>query len=80
MPDGRALAFVGLDEQGRPGIYVQDFEPGRDTTASRRALAGFQQDRFTESFGISRDGRSMTIGIVREIQNIMLAEGVPGVQ
>ena len=31
MPDGKAIAFVGQDEDGASGVYVQDFAPGRDT-------------------------------------------------
>jgi Tol biopolymer transport system component len=56
MPDGKAIAFVGQDETGASGLYVQDFAPGRDTTASRRRLAGFDPDVAAESFGLSPDG------------------------
>ena len=53
MPDGKAIAFVGLDDAGLTGVFVQDFVPGRDTTATRRKLAGFDPDYITETFAIS---------------------------
>ena len=56
MPGGRAIAFVGLDEDGRSGVFVQDFDPDKDTRASRRKLAGFDPLLLTESFAIAPDG------------------------
>src|SRR5215831_7500261 len=60
-PDGRAIAFIGPDEKGLTGVFVQDFSPGQDTTKTRRRLAGFGPDLATESFGFSPDGLSLTI-------------------
>ena len=76
MPDGKAIAFVAPDEAGRNGIFVQDFDPERDTTATRRKLAGFEVDPRTESFGIAPDGSAVTIGGVEVTSRIRLAEGV----
>jgi WD40 repeat protein len=56
MPDGKKIAFVGFDDAGLTGVFVQDFVPGQDTTATRRKLAGFDPDYITESFAISPDG------------------------
>ena len=36
MPGGRQFAYTASDESGARGLYVQDFVPGKDTTASRR--------------------------------------------
>ncbi len=80
LPDGRAIAFVGLDAEGRTGIFAQDFVPGRDTTPTRRKLAGFDEHLMTESFGISPDGRQLTLAMVEEARHLMLAEGVPGLE
>jgi hypothetical protein len=33
MPDGRAIAFIGQNENGINGIFVQEFVPGKDTSA-----------------------------------------------
>ena len=52
MPDGRAIAFVGQDENGVNGVFVQDFLPGHDTSDTRRRLGGFDPDNSTESFAI----------------------------
>jgi Tol biopolymer transport system component len=79
MPDGRAIAFVAVDDRGRPGVMVQDFAPGRDTSASRRPLAGFDGELNAESLGISPDGARLVVSSVGVSSGIMLAEGLPGV-
>ena len=76
MPDGRAIAFVGQDEEGVHGIFVQDFVPGRDTSSTRRALGGFDPESETESFGISPDGSRLVIASWERIFSVMEAEGV----
>lgn len=78
MPDGKAIAFVGLDDAGLTGVIVQDFVPGRDTTATRRKLAGFNPDYITETFAISPDGTHIVLSLLDLQSNIMMAEGIPG--
>jgi len=78
MPDGKAIAFVGLDDAGLTGVIVQDFVPGRDTTATRRKLAGFNPDYITETFAISPDGTRIVLSLLDLQSNIMMAEGIPG--
>lgn len=80
MPSGDALAYVGADEEGRTGIFVQEFAPGQDTSATRRPLAGFSTDFESESFGISPDGRRIAIGAQVDVLSVMLAENVAGVR
>jgi Tol biopolymer transport system component len=41
-PDGKRILFIGADAEGRAGVYVQDFVPGQDTSASRRAVTGLR--------------------------------------
>ncbi|MDQ5856992.1 MAG: protein kinase [Acidobacteriota bacterium] len=80
MPDGKAIAFVGQDDRGAYGIYVQDFDPGKDTAATRRQVAGFYPGLATESFGISPDGKEMTLAGWDQVFSLMLAERVPGIE
>jgi serine/threonine protein kinase len=79
MPGGKRIAFVGQDDRGALGIWVQDFAPGTDTTATRRALGGFDGEGATESFGISPDGKRMTIAIWEQAFSVYLADRVPGI-
>jgi Tol biopolymer transport system component len=79
LSDGKTIAFVGLDENGRSGVFVQDFDPRRDTSGTRRRLAGFSDDFVTESFCISPDGSEIIIAGLDISYRLMLAENVPGV-
>jgi hypothetical protein len=79
-PDGSAIAFVAQDDAGLHGVFVQDFAPGRDTTASRRPLAGFVPDEIVESFGFSPDGRTLAVAVREQESSLLLAEGVAGVE
>jgi Tol biopolymer transport system component len=79
LRDGSAIAFIGVDEAGRHGVFVQDFVPGRDTSTTRRKLVGFASDREAESFAFSPDGRRVALAEVQESASLMLAEKVPGI-
>jgi Tol biopolymer transport system component len=70
------LAFRGLDATGRMTIYAQDFEPGVDTTATRRQLIATESDSVAETFAISPDGTRAVISVVDEASGLMIAEGV----
>ena len=76
--DGRRIAFIGANAEGRSGVFVQDFAPGRDTSASRRPVAGFAPDVLTESLGVSPDGKNLVISTLQEYSSLMLAEGLAG--
>jgi Tol biopolymer transport system component len=76
-PDGSAIVFVGQDESGATGLYAQDFVPGQDTRATRRKLAGFDPDVAAESFGLSPDGKRLTIAGWVQLFSLMEAEGLP---
>ena len=73
------LAFLGLDEKGRTGVYLQDFDPERDTSSTRRPLAGFHDQLITESFDVAPDGSRVTLSMLEIRRRLLLAEGVPGV-
>jgi hypothetical protein len=46
---------------------------------TRRRLAGFEEHLVTESFGIAPDAKRVIYGAIRETRQLMLAEGVAGV-
>jgi len=74
-----AIAFLGVDDQGRTGVFLQDFHPQQDTSATRRPLAGFHDELTTESFDIAPDGTRITLSLVEITRKLMLAEGVQGI-
>ena len=79
MPDGR-VAFLGQDEHGVNGVFVQDFVPGRDTSATRRKLVGFAPEVEAESFGLSPDGVHLAIAGREVSSSLVLLEGIEGVR
>jgi len=78
MPDGKAIAFVGQDESGAFGIYVQDFAPGQDSTATRRKLSSFDPDVAAESFGLAPDGTRLVVAGWVQLFSLMEADHLPG--
>jgi TolB protein len=58
---GRAIAFLGQDERGRTGVFVQPFAIGADTSDQRRPLAGFEADRTVETFAVAPDGARLIL-------------------
>jgi Tol biopolymer transport system component len=79
-PDGKSIVFTAGDRSGNHGLLIQDFLPGRDTSATRRPLIGFDADLVVESFGISPDGARVVYSVSEEINSLMLAEGLPGIE
>ena len=76
-PDGRAILFVGADANGKSAIIQQDFRPGEDTTSTRRVLKASEESLSVESFGVSPDGKRVTISFVDDQYAIMRMEGLP---
>jgi hypothetical protein len=60
----------------RSRIFVQDFTPGRDTSGSRRPLAGIPSEFTPESLGVSPDGESVVVSAMSERRRLKLAEYV----
>ena len=79
-PDGKAIAFLAQDDEGVNGVFVQDFVPFQDTTATRRKLGGFDRERATESFGISPDGKQLMVAGWEQLFSLFSVEGVPEVR
>jgi Tol biopolymer transport system component len=77
--DGKRIYFLGQDENGVNGIFVQDFDPqARDTSASRRKVAAFDPNLEAESFAISPDGKRLVVAFLERLYGIVTIEGVPG--
>jgi Tol biopolymer transport system component len=78
LPDGGSFVFVGIDDLGKHSLFVQDFESGADTRASRRLLLKLDGTADVESFGISPDGTRVTVSSFEQIRSLKLATGVVG--
>lgn len=78
-PDGRTLVFLTGDGKGLLGLVRQEYTPGRDSFATRRAVAGFTPDSVTESLGISPDGTRLMVSEFQLSTGLLLADGVDGV-
>jgi Tol biopolymer transport system component len=80
MPDGRTILFVGLDPAGHWAIEAQDFDPDRDTAATRRVIAAYDHESFAESFGISPDGSRLAVALLEEQSILSVTAGLPAVR
>ncbi len=77
--DGRRLYFLGQDEKGVNGIFVQDFDPEKsDTGSTRRKVAAFDPNLEAESFAVSPDGKILIVAFLERLYGIDTIEGVPG--
>ena len=70
------IAFRAPDASGRTTLYAQPFEPGADTTASRRELLPADPDAVAETFAISPDGTRAVLSVIDEASGLMIAEGL----
>ena len=80
MPDGKSILFIDEDQNGNWGVFAQDFVPGKDTSASRRALAGFDPDRKIDTFTISPDLSKIILAEVEVLSSLTLAQGIPEIE
>ena len=88
-PDGRAILYVGLDEQGRVAIFERPFAPDAAASAhgaleatpqtQPRLLVPSEDEVAVESFGVAKDGTRITVSFREQATNLTLAEGVPDV-
>ncbi len=76
-PDGRTFVFSGMDDQGRVGLYSQDFDGERETSASRRRLLGFDPDAAPDTFAFSPDGKKIVTGFAIQTSDLMIVSGLP---
>jgi eukaryotic-like serine/threonine-protein kinase len=68
------IAFRAPDASGRITIVAQPFEPGVDTSASRRELLPADADAVAETFALSPDGTRAVLSVIDEASGLMLAE------
>jgi serine/threonine protein kinase len=73
-PNGEGIVYIGEDDAGRTGVFVQDFVPGTDTSESRRPLAGFSAEFVTETLGVAPDEKTIIISAMTEHRSLKLAE------
>jgi Tol biopolymer transport system component/DNA-binding winged helix-turn-helix (wHTH) protein len=74
-----AIAFIGQDASGATGVYIQDFVPGRNTSAGRRMLRPFDPIAPVESLGVSPDGKRVVVSVADDTNSIMSASNVDGI-
>ena len=74
--DGKNVYFLAQDEKGVNGIFEQAFDPtAKDTSATRRKVAGFDPSFETESFGISPDGKKLVVAALQRTYGVVTIEG-----
>ena len=79
LPDGKSVVFTNRDDQGRSGVYIETWDPGRDTAPTRRRLYGFDPDYFIDTLAVSPDGRSLVMSATERPTDLVLVEGIEGV-
>jgi Tol biopolymer transport system component len=79
FPDGRALAYINREGDNYV-VYSQAFAPGGDGRSGRRRLAALSPDLDAESLAVSPDGASLTVAFREQLFDLMLAEGIPGLE
>jgi serine/threonine protein kinase/Tol biopolymer transport system component len=77
-PDGRALAYVGRAEHGACAVLLQEFA-AEGPRGRRRLLADLGPDLDAESLAFSPDGTQLIVSFREQLNDLMLAESVPGV-
>ena len=68
------IAFRAPDALGRLTLFAQPFEPGADTTASRRELMPADADAVAETFAVSPDGTRAVLSVIDEASGLMIVE------
>lgn len=76
MPDGKAIAFVGLSESGLPRLFVQPFDERDANARGFRPLVVLPDDEAIESFAISPDGTRLAASIVEQSPSLMVVDGL----
>jgi Tol biopolymer transport system component len=80
MPDGKGIAFTATDPSGALSILWASFDEGAKVPAQSGILLVPEPGHGIETFGISRDGQSLTAELMEPVSSLALAEGVSGVE
>jgi Tol biopolymer transport system component len=79
--DGTKVYSIATEaSRQRYGVYVQDFIPDRETSATRTIVAGFDDEHQTESFGVSPDGKHLVTAELFRQSTILLVEGLKSIE
>jgi hypothetical protein len=73
-----SLAYIGQDENGSTGVFIQKFAPGSQKANTRTQLRRFDFRTPVETLGISPDGKTFVVSVADDTTSVMLARGVPG--
>ncbi|HET7453108.1 MAG TPA: hypothetical protein VFL12_10225, partial [Thermoanaerobaculia bacterium] len=79
MPDGRSLVALTRDAKGYR-IDAYPFRPGVQSLSANPLVPAFDSSVELESFGVSPDGKKITVAGVAKARSLMVAEGVPGIR
>jgi serine/threonine protein kinase len=78
MPDGW-IAF-NYTPTGRSGVFATRFEPGEPASATWRTLVELPAGALPESFGISPDGKRLTLAASYRSFALMTSDNLPGIE
>ena len=79
MPDGRSLVALTRDAKGYR-IDSYPFRPGVQFLSANPLVPAFDPAVEIETFGVSPDGKRITVAGAAKSRSLMVAEGVPGIQ
>ena len=77
MPDGRSVVFGGAAVAGG-GVYVQEFDPDRETNETRKSIAMVDSAGGIETLAVSPDGRHLVVSLSEQPSDLVLVEGLAG--
>ena len=78
MPDGRSVLFLTRDAKGFR-IDESPYSPAARSASGRPIVPAFDPSVEIETFGVSPDGKRITVAGVTKTNSLMVAERVPGV-
>ena len=80
MPDGKSILVVSRNDKGNFGIEAYPAAPGDRKGSGTWAVGGWDPSVAIESFGVSPDGKRITVAGVALSNSLMTAAHVPGVR
>jgi serine/threonine protein kinase/Tol biopolymer transport system component len=79
MPDGKSILILTRDPQGRFVIDRFPFAAGAGRVTGTPFVSPFDSSVAFESFGVSPDGRKITVAAVARTNSLMVATNLPGI-